>query len=152
MECRCNQLVDLIVRENQELSNKEKNEENTDLETVDKQSSDQPIIIINSSDDQSSDDEPIQQTYRQPYTFIINDFQFLPERLTEIFDKEMYFYRKCINETVFLNLKFGSKAVKIQRDEKRKIKNAEPLSEEEIAEKETLLASGMFQFLNKMFQ
>ena len=69
----------------------------------------------------------------------MQDFQFFPPRLFELLDQEIYHYRKTVSYTVPLNSDLGSDAKKIQREEQRKIDEAEELTEEEQEEKEELL-------------
>ncbi|KAG5684431.1 hypothetical protein PVAND_013665 [Polypedilum vanderplanki] len=76
---------------------------------------------------------------RPPKQPVVHDFQFFSPRLHELFDKEVYYYRKSI----------GWRESK--RDEQRKIDEAEPLTEEEIAEKETLLAKGFLNWNRRDF-
>ncbi|XKL63332.1 hypothetical protein PGB90_005696 [Kerria lacca] len=79
---------------------------------------------------------------RPPKQPIIQDFQFFPPRLFEILDQEIYYFRKSIGYKVPKNPELGSDAARVQREEQRKIDEAEPLTEEEIAEKEELLTQG----------
>lgn len=79
---------------------------------------------------------------RPPKQPIVQDFQFFPPRLFELLDQEIYYYRKTVGYKVPKNTELGSEATKIQREEQRKIDDAEPLSEEEMAEKESLLTQG----------
>lgn len=79
---------------------------------------------------------------RPPKQPIIQDFQFFPPRLFELLDQEIYYFRKSINYKVPKNPELGSDAGRVQREEQRKIDDAEPLTEEEIMEKEELLTMG----------
>lgn len=81
---------------------------------------------------------------RPPKQPIVQDFQFFPPRLFELLDQEIYYYRKTLNYKVPKNPELGSEAAKAQREEQRKIDEAEPLTEEEVAEKESLLTQGKF--------
>jgi len=79
---------------------------------------------------------------RPPKQPIVQDFQFFPPRLFELLDQEIYYFRKTVGYKVPKNLELGSEASKVQREEQRKIDEAEPLSDDEILEKETLLSQG----------
>jgi SWI/SNF-related matrix-associated actin-dependent regulator of chromatin subfamily A member 5 len=76
---------------------------------------------------------------RPPKQPIVQDFQFFPGRLFELLDQEIYHYRKSVNYKVPLNPDLGSDAKKVQREEQRKIDEAEELTPEEQEEKEALL-------------
>ncbi len=76
---------------------------------------------------------------RPPKQPIVQDFQFFPGRLFELLDQEIYHYRKVVGYKVPLNSDLGSEAKKVQKEEQRKIDEAEELTEEEQAEKEELL-------------
>lgn len=82
------------------------------------------------------------QAPRPPKQSIVQDFQFFPPRLFELLDQEIYHYRKTLNYKVPKNPDLGSEATKIQREEQRKIDDAEPLSHEELLEKDSLLVQG----------
>ena len=69
----------------------------------------------------------------------MQDFQFFPPRLFELLDQEIYHYRKSVGYKVPLNTDLGSDAKKVQREEQRKIDDAEELTEDEQQEKEELL-------------
>lgn len=81
----------------------------------------------------------LQQAPRPPKQPIVQDFQFFPPRLFELLDQEIYHYRKSVGYKVPRNSELGPEAVKVQREEQRKIDEAEPLSDAEQAEKEGLL-------------
>ena len=76
---------------------------------------------------------------RPPKQPIVQDFQFFPSRLFELLDQEIYHYRKSVGYKVPLNTDLGSDAKKVQREEQRKIDDAEELTEDEQQEKEELL-------------
>ncbi len=76
---------------------------------------------------------------RPPKQPIVQDFQFFPGRLFELLDQEIYHYRKVVSYKVPLNPDLGSDAKKVQKEEQRKIDEAEELTEEEQTEKEELL-------------
>ncbi|ESO93825.1 hypothetical protein LOTGIDRAFT_182249 [Lottia gigantea] len=79
---------------------------------------------------------------RPPKQPNVQDFQFFPPRLFELLDKEIYYYRNSIGYRVPRNPELGSDAGKIQMEEQQRIDDAEPLNEEELAEKEELLKPG----------
>ncbi|ORX54808.1 hypothetical protein BCR36DRAFT_282567, partial [Piromyces finnis] len=74
------------------------------------------------------------------------DFQFYPKKLYKLYDKEIYAYRKSINYKVPLIIDDDEESYaekeKERKEEQKKIDEAEPLTEEEIAEKEKLLEQG----------
>lgn len=88
---------------------------------------------------------------RPPKQPIVQDFQFFPPRLFELLDQEIYYYRKTLNYKVPKNPELGSEATKAQREEQRKIDEAEPLNDEEIQEKETLLTQGFTMWTKRDF-
>lgn len=88
---------------------------------------------------------------RPPKQPIVQDFQFFPPRLFELLDQEIYFFRKTLNYKVPRNTELGAEATKVQREEQRKIDEAEPLSEDEIAEKESLLTQGFTNWTKRDF-
>ncbi|XP_054738222.1 chromatin-remodeling complex ATPase chain Iswi [Anastrepha obliqua] len=88
---------------------------------------------------------------RPPKQPIVQDFQFFPPRLFELLDQEIYYFRKTVGYKVPKNPELGSEATKMQREEQRKIDEAEPLSEEEVAEKESLLTQGFTTWTKRDF-
>ncbi|XP_015795972.1 chromatin-remodeling complex ATPase chain Iswi-like [Tetranychus urticae] len=88
---------------------------------------------------------------RPPKQPNVQDFQFFPPRLFELLDKEIYYYRKTLGYKVPKNPELGSDAAKIQREEQRKIDESEPLTEDEIAEKEDLLTQGFTNWTRRDF-
>ncbi|EEB20390.1 helicase, putative [Pediculus humanus corporis] len=88
---------------------------------------------------------------RPPKQPIVQDFQFFPPRLFELLDQEIYYYRKTVGYKVPKNPELGSDANKVQREEQRKIDDAEPLSDEEVAEKEKLLTQGFTTWTKRDF-
>lgn len=82
---------------------------------------------------------------RPPKQLNINDFQFYPARLNELQEKEVLFYRKSIGYRAARPV--GNEAANMteeeideqQQHEQALIDTAEPLTEEEVAEKEQLL-------------
>ena len=77
--------------------------------------------------------------------------QFFPLRLFELLDAEIYHYRKAVGYKVPLNPELGSEAKKIQKEEQRKIDDAEELTEEEAEEKEELLLEGFTNWTKREF-
>lgn len=88
---------------------------------------------------------------RPPKQPIVQDFQFFPPRLFELLDQEIYHYRKVVGYKVPLNSDLGSDAKKIQKEEQRKIDDAEELTEEEQEEKEELLNEGFTNWSKRDF-
>lgn len=88
---------------------------------------------------------------RPPKQPIVQDFQFFPPRLFELLDQEIYFYRKSLHYKVPKNADLGPEASKVQREEQRKIDEAEALTEEEIAEKDSLLNQGFTNWTKRDF-
>ena len=76
----------------------------------------------------------------------MQDFQFFPPRLFELLDQEIYHYRKTVGYKVPRNSELGAESAKVQREEQRKIDEAETLTEEEQIEKERLLTQVSFIF------
>lgn len=88
---------------------------------------------------------------RPPKQPIVQDFQFFPPRLFELLDQEIYHFRKSLGYKVPKNPELGPDAARIQKEEQRKIDEAELLSEEEIAEKESLLTQGFTNWTKRDF-
>ncbi|XP_031635008.1 chromatin-remodeling complex ATPase chain Iswi-like [Contarinia nasturtii] len=88
---------------------------------------------------------------RPPKQPIVQDFQFFPPRLFELLDQEIYYFRKTVNYKVPRNPDLGADAVKVQRDEQRKIDEAEQLTDDEIAEKESLMTQGFTNWTKRDF-
>jgi len=88
---------------------------------------------------------------RPPKQPIVQDFQFFPTRLFELLDQEIYHYRKTVSYKVPFNPDLGADAKKIQKEEQRKIDEAEELTEEEQAEKEELLKDGFRDWTKRDF-
>lgn len=88
---------------------------------------------------------------RPPKQPNVQDFQFFPPTLFELLDKEIYNFRKTVGYKVPKNLDLGSDAAKIQREEQRRIDESEPLTEDEIAEKEDLLQQGFTNWTRRDF-
>ncbi|XP_058829709.1 chromatin-remodeling complex ATPase chain Iswi [Topomyia yanbarensis] len=88
---------------------------------------------------------------RPPKQPIVQDFQFFPPRLFELLDQEIYHYRKSVNYKVPKNLDLGPEATKVQREEQRKIDEADPLTDEEMVEKESLLTQGFTNWNKRDF-
>ena len=86
---------------------------------------------------------------KQPY---VQDFQFFPPRLFELLDKEIYAYRKSISYKAVKDLELPpDEAKKQQAEEQKKIDEAEPLSEDEMNEKDSLLTMGFTNWSKRDF-
>ena len=72
-------------------------------------------------------------------------FNLLTFRLFELLDQEIYHYRKMVGYKVPLNTDLGSDAKKVQKEEQRRVDEAEELTEEEQEEKEDLLLQVKFE-------
>merc|ERR1712012_272063 len=88
---------------------------------------------------------------RPPKQPIVQDFQFFPPRLFELLDQEIYHYRQSVGYRVPLNPDLGPDAKKIQKEEQRKIDEADELTEEEQDEKEDLLTQGFTNWSKRDF-
>merc|ERR1719195_2329785 len=78
-------------------------------------------------------------------------FNFFPGRLFELLDQEIYHYRQTVGYRVPLNPDLGPDAKKIQKEEQRKIDDAEELTEDEQEEKEDLLSQGFTNWSKRDF-
>lgn len=86
---------------------------------------------------------------KQPY---VQDFQFFPPRLFELLDKEIYAYRKSISYKAVKDLELPpDEAKKQQAEEQKKIDEAEPLTEDEMNEKDSLLTMGFTNWSKRDF-
>ncbi|XP_025201140.1 chromatin-remodeling complex ATPase chain Iswi [Melanaphis sacchari] len=88
---------------------------------------------------------------RPPKQPLVQDFQFFPTRLFDLLDQEIYYYRQTVGYKVPKNSELGADAAKIQKEEQRKIDEAQPLTEEEQAEKEVLLTKGFTNWNKRDF-
>ncbi|RZF43147.1 hypothetical protein LSTR_LSTR012567 [Laodelphax striatellus] len=88
---------------------------------------------------------------RPPKQPIVQDFQFFPPRLFELLDQEIYYFRKTVGYKVPKNPELGSDATRLQKEEQRKIDDAQPLSDEELTEKEKLLTQGFTNWTKRDF-
>merc|ERR1719429_925062 len=88
---------------------------------------------------------------RPPKQPIVQDFQFFPPRLFELLDQEIYHFRQSVGYRVPLNPDLGPEAKKIQKEEQRKIDEADELTEEEQEEKEDLLTQGFTNWSKRDF-
>jgi len=88
---------------------------------------------------------------RPPKQPIVQDFQFFPPRLFELLDQEIYHFRQSVGYRVPLNTDLGPEAKKIQKEEQRKIDEADELTEEEQEEKEDLLTQGFTNWSKRDF-
>ncbi|KAI6213624.1 Isw-1 [Aphelenchoides besseyi] len=83
----------------------------------------------------------------------VYDFQFHPRRLYELMDREIYAYRKSLDYKAPLptDLK-GKEAEKAQQEEQSKIDEAEPLTYDEVEEREELANEGFKDWSKREFQ
>ncbi|XP_042214023.1 chromatin-remodeling complex ATPase chain Iswi-like isoform X1 [Homarus americanus] len=88
---------------------------------------------------------------RPPKQPVVQDFQFFPPRLFELLDKEIYFYRKTVSYKVPKNPEFMAEAARIQKEEQQKIDEAEPVTEEEMEERDSLLTQGFLNWSKRDF-
>jgi len=88
---------------------------------------------------------------RPPKQPIVQDFQFFPGRLFELLDQEIYHYRKTVGYKVPINTDLGSDAKRVQKEEQRRVDDAEELTEEEQEEKEDLLTQGFANWTKRDF-
>ncbi|KAA0198928.1 putative global transcription activator SNF2L1 [Fasciolopsis buskii] len=89
---------------------------------------------------------------RPPKQPNVQDFQFFPPRLFELLDKEIYAFRKSIGYKVPRNPDAGPDAERERLEQQLRIDEAEPLTEDEIAEKEDLLTQGFTNWSKRDFQ
>ncbi|KAL4630809.1 putative global transcription activator SNF2L1 [Arapaima gigas] len=87
---------------------------------------------------------------RPPKQPSIQDFQFFPPRLFELLEMEILHYRKTIGYKVPRNLDIPNSA-QVQKEEQKKIDEAEPLTPEETEEKEKLLTQGFTSWNKRDF-
>jgi len=88
---------------------------------------------------------------RPPKQPVVQDFQFFPARLFELLDKEIYYYRSTVSYKVPKNPEFGADAARIQKEEQKKIDEAEPVTEEELEERDDLLKQGFLNWTKRDF-
>jgi len=88
---------------------------------------------------------------RPPKQPVVQDFQFFPPRLFELLDKEIYYYRNTVSYQVPKNPEFGPDAARIQKEEQNKIDEAEPVTEKELEERDTLLTEGFLNWTKRDF-
>merc|ERR1719158_915031 len=88
---------------------------------------------------------------RPPKQPIVQDFQFFPGRLFELLDQEIYHYRNSVGYKVPLNPDLGADAKRVQKEEQKKIDEAEELTEDEQLEKEDLLKEGFSNWSKRDF-
>lgn len=88
---------------------------------------------------------------RPPKQPIVQDFQFFPPRLFELLDQEIYYFRQTVGYKVPKNPELGSDAARIQKEEQRKIDDAQPLNDDELTEKEKLLTQGFTNWTKRDF-
>merc|ERR1711981_534472 len=88
---------------------------------------------------------------RPPKQPIVQDFQFFPPRLFELLDQEIYHYRQSVGYKVPLNPDLGADSKRVQKDEQKKIDEADELTEDEQIEKEDLLKEGFSNWSKRDF-
>merc|ERR1712241_1643757 len=88
---------------------------------------------------------------RPPKQPIVQDFQFYPPRLFELLDQEIYHYRQSVGYKVPLNPDLGADSKRVQKDEQKKIDEADELTEDEQIEKEDLLKEGFSNWSKRDF-
>jgi SWI/SNF-related matrix-associated actin-dependent regulator of chromatin subfamily A member 5 len=92
---------------------------------------------------------------RAPKQIMVHDYQFFPERLTELQDKETAWYRKENDLKAPLPEGADEDLEAREADQElaqKEIDNAEPLTEEEKAEKERLIEKGFPEWNKRDFQ
>lgn len=92
---------------------------------------------------------------RAPKQVVIHDYQFFPDKLAELQDKETAWYRKENNIKAPLPEGPEEELETREADQQlaqQEIDNAEPLTEEEKAEKERLIAKGFPEWNKRDFQ
>ncbi|VDP05105.1 unnamed protein product [Soboliphyme baturini] len=89
---------------------------------------------------------------RPPKQPNLQDFQFYPPRLMQLYDKEIYYYRKSIGYKVPKPSNESPKELEEWKNQQKKIDDAIPLTEEELAEKEVLLQQGFSNWNRRDFQ
>ncbi|CAN6662386.1 ISWI chromatin-remodeling complex ATPase Isw2p [Trichomonascus vanleenenianus] len=97
------------------------------------------------------------RTHRAPRQVHMLDFQFYDARLRTLQEKEMNYYRKTVNQKVSINdiddsdLDDDETKEQRRRKENKIIADAEPLTEEEEAEKQELARSGFSDWSKRDF-
>lgn len=91
--------------------------------------------------------ECLLQAPRPPKQPMVQDFQFFPPRLFELLDQEIYWFRRSLAYKVPRNPDLGADAARIQKEEQKKIDEAEALSDKELTEKDHLLTIGNIRTL-----
>ncbi|OAF65727.1 hypothetical protein A3Q56_06564 [Intoshia linei] len=98
-----------------------------------------------------------QKAPRPPKQPNVQDYQFFPRELLPLLEKEIYHYRKTIGYRVPLVHETNATTAEIEQakivmfNEQNKIKNAEPLTEEDVALKEELLTQGFYTWNRRDF-
>ena len=83
---------------------------------------------------------------KQPH---VVDYHFYPKQLLQLLDMEIYNYQKALNYKVPLKLEAGPNAETIQKQEQAKIDNAVSLTEDQLAQKEEMLAKGFVNWTKR---
>lgn len=92
---------------------------------------------------------------RAPKQIAIQEFQFLPDRLKDLQDKELANYRKAIgfkfSTADITDLAEGETKESKRRKENQKIEKAEPLTAEEVEEKKEIIKNGFSNWSKRDF-
>ncbi|KZT62725.1 hypothetical protein CALCODRAFT_522329 [Calocera cornea HHB12733] len=94
---------------------------------------------------------------RAPKQIVVNDYQFFPPRLSELYEKESNYFRKTQDYKVPLPDPENEEDTMEEREARRQkeqetIDNAVPLTEEEIAEKDELSTQGFQNWQRRDYQ
>jgi SWI/SNF-related matrix-associated actin-dependent regulator of chromatin subfamily A member 5 len=84
-------------------------------------------------------EEKKERAPRPPKQPNLQDFQFFPPRLYELLDKELYAYWRQVNYVIPADPDEDDDARQERERDQDKVATAEPLTEDEIQEKESLL-------------
>uniref|UniRef100_A0A1I7YKB3 SANT domain-containing protein n=1 Tax=Steinernema glaseri TaxID=37863 RepID=A0A1I7YKB3_9BILA len=93
-----------------------------------------------------------QKAPRPPKQPVVHDFQFFPKRLYELLDRETYVHRRNIGYKAVKRTDLPPKeAEKKQKEEQKKIDTSQPLSAEELKERNQLLNKGFVNWARRDF-
>ncbi|TKR76891.1 hypothetical protein L596_017963 [Steinernema carpocapsae] len=93
-----------------------------------------------------------QKAPRPPKQPVVHDFQFFPKRLYDLLDRETYVHRRNIGYKAVKRTDLPPKeADKKQKEEQKKIDTSQPLSSEEIKERNQLLHKGFVNWARRDF-
>eukprot|EP00123_Amoebidium_parasiticum_P017207 comp23754_c0_seq2/m.41063 comp23754_c0_seq2/g.41063 ORF comp23754_c0_seq2/g.41063 comp23754_c0_seq2/m.41063 type:complete len:1012 (-) comp23754_c0_seq2:256-3291(-) len=88
---------------------------------------------------------------RPPKQPNLSDFQFFPDRLYELLDKERLAYQRSVSYVIPPGDNEDDEARSEREREQERVNTAEPLTEEEVVEKDSLLESGFVNWTKKDF-